>query len=171
MPFWTQLRSILPPRIHQNRSKNRSWKASIFWSIFASIFSRFWLHIGAILGPKLGPCWGLKPPWSHPRCLPRRASEPDPAQTLKMAPKWGPQTSKMAPKWGPQTSKMSSLNTRFKSIFPSRGAHHGTQNDHELLKLHSLLCWSTFFTRIWCWAGGVTRSAKNLLVYSMNLIS
>ena len=110
----------------------------------------------------LGPCWGLKPPWTHPKCLPRRASEPDPAQTLKMAPRWGPQTSKMAPKWGRQTSKMSSLNTCFKSIFPSRGAHQGTQNDHELLKLHSLLCWSTFFTRIWCWAGGVTRSAKKL---------
>ena len=105
---------------------------------------RFWLQLGAILGPKLGPCWGLKPPWSRPRCLPRRAWEPDPAQTPKMAPKWSPQTPKMAPKWSPQTSKMSSLTTRFKSIFLLRDAHPGTQNDHEFLKLHSLLYWIVF---------------------------
>ena len=56
---WYQLASILAPKIHQNRFKNRSWKASIFRSFFASIFWRFLADLGSILGVKLDPCWPL----------------------------------------------------------------------------------------------------------------
>ena len=46
--FWCQQASILPPKIHQNPSKNRFQDASFFRSIFASILLRFW-----------------RPTWSH----------------------------------------------------------------------------------------------------------
>ena len=62
--FRCQLASIFPPKIHQNRIKNRSQDASNFGSIFASIFSPFWLHLGTQVGAMLatfsskmgGPC-------------------------------------------------------------------------------------------------------------------
>ena len=79
MPFWGQLGPIFLPKIHQNRSKNRSWKASIFWSILTSILRRL-------------------------RRAPRRPKTPqdgDPsAKTAPRGPQDGP---KMAPR-GPKSS-------------------------------------------------------------------
>ena len=81
MPFQCQLASIFPPKIHQNRIKNRSWRASIFWSMLTSIFRR---------------------PKTTPR-RPKSAQDGDPS--AKTAPR-GPQDSpKMAP-WGPKSSDL-----------------------------------------------------------------
>ena len=51
--FWCQHASILPPKIHQNPSKNRFQDASFFRSIFASIFLRFCFDLGGQLGAML----------------------------------------------------------------------------------------------------------------------
>ncbi|MEC8306122.1 MAG: hypothetical protein VX034_15465, partial [Planctomycetota bacterium] len=51
--FWCQHASILPPKIHQNPSKNRFQDASFFRSIFASIFLRFCFDFGGQLGAML----------------------------------------------------------------------------------------------------------------------
>ena len=51
--FWCQHASILPPKIHQNPSKNRFQDASFFRSIFASIFLRFCFDFGSQLGAML----------------------------------------------------------------------------------------------------------------------
>ena len=51
--FLCQHASILPPKIHQNPSKNRFQDASFFRSIFASIFLRFCFDLGGQLGAML----------------------------------------------------------------------------------------------------------------------
>ena len=50
---WCQHASILPPKIHQNPSKNRFQDASFFRSIFASIFLRFCFDFRSQLGAML----------------------------------------------------------------------------------------------------------------------
>ena len=51
--FWCQHASILPPKIHQNPSKNRFQDASFFRSIFASVSLRFCFDLGGQLGAML----------------------------------------------------------------------------------------------------------------------
>ena len=73
--FWCQLGSILPSKILQNPTKNRSQDASNFWSIFASIFNWFLIDLGCQLGAMLatfsskmgGPCG--TPPCFLLRCF------------------------------------------------------------------------------------------------------
>ena len=85
------------PKIHKNPFKHRFPKPSNFWSIFSSIFTPFWLQLRTLLGPKLDPSWLWKSTKSHPKRLPRRIWEPEPAQTPKMTPKWSPRPPKMMP--------------------------------------------------------------------------
>ena len=66
--FWCQHASILPPKIHQNPSKNRFQDASFFRSIFcidfSSILLRFgrptWSHVGHFFAQNTGPA---NEPW------------------------------------------------------------------------------------------------------------
>ena len=94
MPFWYQLASILPPKIHPNRSKNRPQEASKNWSIFASILVWFLLHFGSQVGPFGGHVGLQKSAWDAPKVAqdalkrqkaPKRRSDSqnDPKMTLQ----------------------------------------------------------------------------------------
>ena len=141
MRFWCQLGSILPPKIHQKRSKNRPQEAPKFWSIFASLFYRFWLRFGTQVGPmlatlsaKMGGGCGMLPSSLLGLCY-----------FSIFWPSWPHLGPILAPFW---------------RLWTQLGL------DFESFWLHFCTMLALYWVR-WAqeagtgWAGGVTRSAKN----------
>ena len=90
MPFWSQLASTLPPKIHPKRSKTDSKKHQTKLIDFCFNVFQFLLHFGSQVGPFEGRVGLQKPAKDGPnvaRTPLRGRGRPNAAQTPQMTPK------------------------------------------------------------------------------------